>query len=198
MEELFKPRNNTEQAGKDRGKEALERYKNIPAAKPRLFVHSEGTEAGTESPFKFLPIHVSVTQEALMDVAEHNSHTKNEIEYGGLGKRLSKLKKEVHIIGDYLVTCCMREEGDNNSIDKMIANIDEEDSWKPAKIEHLLILAQTNPELFDDPVVALGSEVKQIGNIPCLHRKNGRVEFAEHYRHGGFNRNYSFLIVRQK
>lgn len=80
-----------------------------------------------------------------------------------------------------------------NNIDKMIAGLDPEDLWVPAKLEHLLCLRASCPELVPNgTVVALGT--KKRGLVPKLGPKG---ELGEHFG-GSFNSDIFFLIVRRK
>jgi hypothetical protein len=200
MKESFIPDNSeAPKPKKEKSQETIyrERYKNIPAAVPKSFTRSEeGVEGEIESPFKFPPRPVLVSPEVLAEIKDSGVYSTDDFEYRGLGKRFKAFENSDGVSkGEFVVSCCMRTEGDNNRIDKMISSLNG-GGWAPAKIEHLLILAQTNPELFNDPVVAMGSEIKGSGNVPCLQMVGGKLEYHEHSRHWGFNKNYSFLIVQ--
>ncbi len=169
-------------------------YENKPPAEPKMF--HRNAEGEVESPLKFPPIPIRVSEETLAEIKESGIYTAVDFEYRGLAKRFKKLEGGNDINSECMVSCCMRAEGDNNRIDTMIASIAQGD-WEPARIEHLLILSWTNPDLFNDPIVALGSEIKRSGNVPCVQLVNGKLEYHEHSRHCGFNKNFSFLIVQK-
>lgn len=154
-------------------------YKKLPAAKARIF----SSEAGTtiNECFAFPPVNISVIPEFF-----EGEEVMSEEEKG-----LFKLSKE-SVSGDFEVTCCARDMGDMNRIDKMIHELDIENPWQPAKLEHLLFFRMTNPDLLPKgPVVAFGTEQRQ--HMPRLDE--GKL--GKHFRHGGFNSNVYFLVVRQ-
>lgn len=192
------PENLSDQA-KLREREFKKNYQQRPAAEPRLFASSENLdEESFESPFVFPPINMSVTEEVVTNLIECDRFTEFELKYIKLEKRLEKLLNDESVLGDFEVSCCMRTEGETQGrVDKMIAELDGDDSWQPGRLEHLLTLAASHPEVFDGPVVALGSEIKQTANVPCMQNKNGRIEYTEYSNVGSFGSHFQFLIVRR-
>ena len=177
------------------------RYEALPAAKPRMFAVQEADGEVRESPFAFPPVEMSVAKETVEELIKNYEPTDEKSGDLRLKRRLDDLRTEMakgDIFGEYEVSYIMRAPGDMNRIDKMIAELDVDNPWQAGRVEHLFLLAQTNPELFADPVVALGSETKR-GDIPCLQSSDdGRIGYANHPRAGSFNKNYCFLVVRRK
>jgi len=155
------------------------RYKNLPAANPREL--RKEAEQGLEN-FLFDPVTVIVTPEFLEDGAFLSEDEKS----------LFKLTKE-DVSGEYEITCCSRRQGDVNRIDKMINELDLKNPWEPAKLEHLLFFRFTYPGLVPNGVVAFGTE--QRGHMPRLESDR---KLTKHYRHGGFNSDIYYLIMRRK
>lgn len=173
MPESFKP-----SSEKPLSPEAI--YRKLPAAHPREL--REGAEQGLEN-FLFDPVTVNVIPDFLEDEAFLPEDEKS----------LFKLTKE-DVSGEYEITCCSRRQGDVNRIDKMINELDINNPWEPAKLEHLLFFRTTYPELVPNGVVvAFGTE--QRGHMPRLE-SDGKL--TKHYRHGGFNSDIYYLIARRK
>lgn len=155
-------------------------YRRLPAANPRVL--REGVDQGFEH-FLFNPVVINVITDFL-----ENENFLSETEKG-----LFKFSKET-IDGEYEITCCSRKQSDTNRIDKMISGLDLNNPWEPAKLEHLILFRAIYPELLPSAaVVAFGTE--QRGHMPRLE-PDGKM--IKHYRHGGFNSNLYYLIVRRK
>lgn len=180
-------------------KEFAKRYEQIPAAKAVRFssVEAEGQES-IETPFLFPPVSVTLDKEAIEDLTNEEQYSANDLDSLKHWNRLSKLRADESVYGDFEITCVMREEGDTNRIDKMIAELNPQNPWQPARTEHLLALAKSNPELINGPIVALGSEIKQNGNIPCMEPGVEGARYTNHPRVAGFNPTYQFLVFRKK
>lgn len=179
-------------------REFKKRYETLPAAKLRMFNSTETSGEVSESPFVFSPVVISINPEVVEDLTQNDKYTESELIDLKLAKRLVNLREASTIFGDFEVSSVMRVEGDTNRIDKMITEIDPNEPWQAGNIEHLLLLAKTNPELFDKPTVALGSETKQTGAVPGVQNINNQTENFSHPRAAGFSSNYCFLVVRKK
>jgi hypothetical protein len=175
------------------------RYEAKPGARPRVFTLPDGEEGESEdSLFPFPPVDVEITQEALEELLADPSYTEFELKDLKLRDRLVRLQDDPDLYGTYEVAYCMRTEGDTNRIDRMIEAIDLDDPWQPGRLEHLLLLGKTHPELFDGTVVALGSEIKQRGEVPLLEPGGERLRYSTHPKAAGFNNEIRFLIFRRK
>ena len=200
--ESFSSSKSPEARARREKREYKARYEALPAARPRMFAVQEAGGEVHESPFAFPPVEMSVTKEIVEELIENYDPTDEKSDDLRLKRRLDDLRVEMtrgDIFGEYEVSYIMRAPGDMNRIDKMIAELDVDNPWQAGRIEHLFLLAQTNPELFTDPVVALGSEAKREGDIPCLQSSgDGWIGYANHPRAAGFNKNYCFLVVKKK
>ena len=201
MKEFF-PSNSPEETPQAKARrlerEWKKRYEEIPAAKPLMF---PSLEEGEGSPFEFPPVDLAINKESTEQITDEQNYTEVELRTSYLAAQLNRLRDDEKLYGDYETTFCVREPGSVHRIDKMIAEIDTENPWQPGKIEHLLLLAKLKPELFTNPVVALGSEENKKGlqnGIPCLENRNERVTYTNHPRAAGFSSHYRFLIVRKK
>jgi len=172
MSESFKP-------SKEKALSPEAKYEKLPPANHREL--RKGAEQGLEN-FLFDPVTVNVIPEFLGD---EGFLPKDE-------KSLFKLTKE-EVSGEYEITCCSRAPGDKNRIDKMISELDVNNPWEPAKLEHLLFFRFTHPGLVPNGVVAFGTEERH--HMPRLE-SDGKL--TKHYRHGGFNNDIYFLIARRK
>ncbi len=155
-------------------------YKKLPTAEARVF-NAESEIPNTEC-LLFPPVTISI----IPDFFDGNEFfTEDE-------KKLFKLSKET-VSGDFEVACCSRMAGDTNRIDKMIKELDPDNPWEPAKLEHLIVFREAHSEiLLENPIVAFGTEQKQ--HRPRLNGK----ELVRHYSHAGYNSDLLFLIVRRK